>query len=333
MIDVLLTFDLEFSAGGAFTRPDLYKPLCKDYVWLNQGAESLGLGFCLDTLEQHGITGVFFTEACNAAIHGIDEMGKIVEEVVRRGHDVQLHLHPAWMQNERKKRQDSFAKLSRDEAIECVAFGVDIYRQWLNKPPISVRTGGLHVGETFYEALQASNISCSSSICLPIYWPKNERLQKHSGAHLINGIVELPVTSVETTLGRNTKYRPLQITSCSTSEIIYALEFAYNNNISPVVILSHHFEYARATDFRFSKYIRNNTVRSRLDNTCKYLNTHRHKFNTTTMSDWVARHPKNMHVTESANLPLQVPKWATLQRMIENKLTDSKLDFLLSLQY
>jgi len=294
-IDVLLTFDLEFSAGGAFTFPDVHKPLGKEYVWLKQGDQSLGLGYVLNQLEKYRLPAVFFVETCNVAYHGLDEMGAIVKIVREAGHDIQLHVHPAWLQlphDKSKERDDSLARIAKENILEILDFSVATFEKWLGKKPLSVRAGSLHVSKAYYEAVHQVGIPSSSSIGYSIYKSPDLEFHKKNGVHRINQVIELPVSTIESRLLFRTFSRPFQITACSTSEMVLALEYAYKMQMSPVVILSHHFEFVKASDFRFDKFTRNNLVRRRFEALCQFLSLNHHCFNVTTVEDWLRKNEK-----------------------------------------
>lgn len=332
-IDVLLTFDLEFSAGGAFTFPDLHKPLGKEYVWLIQGNKSLGLGYVLEQLEKYGLTAVFYAETCNAAYHGLEEMGTVVKIVRDAGHDLQLHVHPAWLQSPHdrsKPRNDSMAQIATESLMDILDFSVTTFQKWLGKKPLSIRSGSLHVSKDYYKAVYQTGIPSSSSIGYSIYKSPEVELQKKNGIHTINKVIELPVSTIESQFLQRTFNRPFQITACSKSEMIHALEYAYKTQMSPVVILSHHFEFVKALDFRFDKFTRNNLVRRRFEALCLFLSTNRDRFNVTTIEKWLLRNQIQPSIEKYLDRGLRVPFMTVAKRIVENKSNESILQLRLA---
>lgn len=331
MIDVLITFDIEFSIGGAFSLPNKYTPLGKNYVWLEKNGESCGLGYILKTLSKHNLKGVFFVEACNTAFHGLDEMGNIAKAISNAGHDAQLHIHPVWMHyssNRKWEINDSCAGRNLDELEQIIEFGALTYEKWLGVKPVGIRTGSLHVDEIFYRALESTSISISSSIGLSVFKPQSENLHLFAGSAIVNNKLELPITTTVSNIGNNKSYRSLQILSCSLDEMINSLESAFENNISPVVILSHPFEYVRSENFRYENFVINPLTRNRLDGLCKYLNSNKNRFRTRTLTDYAN---SNSRKTVIAHPSPTVKARTVFRRMVENFATDKALDLQLLL--
>lgn len=324
MIDIILSFDIEFSIGGAFSEPNKYKPLGNDYVWLNNDGESLGLGYILEKLSYYKIKGVFFIEACNTAYHGLNEMGDISKKIVEEGHDVQLHIHPGWLHYSNLNswpKNDSCAGRTLNELDQIFNHGIEVFKEWGNKHPVAVRTGSLRVDDNYYRALSSSSIECSSSIGMSIYKPASPDFQIYAGVKYIYEKPELPITTTMSNIGNKKITKSLQILSCSLSEIIETIEQAEKNNISPVIILSHPFEFVRARNFRYEKYIKNNLIRRRLEGLCEYLSKNNNRYRVTTFSDLI---DNNRPISPEQSAPSIKPMTA-IKRMIENKLTDASL--------
>ena len=94
--EVAITVDVEFNIGGAFAEPSSRRPVGIESVECRVDGEPAGLNYILDTLERHGLRGVFFVEVMNTCYFGDLPMGEIARAIHSRGHDVQLHLHPCW---------------------------------------------------------------------------------------------------------------------------------------------------------------------------------------------------------------------------------------------
>jgi len=62
-------------------------------IWGRFGDAEVGIGRMMQVAESHGVRLTFFLDYCEAALYpGAFE--RITAEIVRRGHDVQLHAHP-----------------------------------------------------------------------------------------------------------------------------------------------------------------------------------------------------------------------------------------------
>src|SRR5207248_1014096 len=98
MLNVFLTFDTEawpFTPGWRESALD--QDLRRDvYGETRQG--TFGLEYQLDLLSAHGLKGVFLVEALFACAVGRELLCKVVKLIQGKGHEVQLHLHPQWLE-------------------------------------------------------------------------------------------------------------------------------------------------------------------------------------------------------------------------------------------
>ncbi|MDP2816656.1 MAG: hypothetical protein Q8O19_08270, partial [Rectinemataceae bacterium] len=50
----------------------------------------------MDMLDEYGFKGTAFCDSCMTYLVGEQETGKVLQDIVSRGHDVQLHIHPIY---------------------------------------------------------------------------------------------------------------------------------------------------------------------------------------------------------------------------------------------
>ena len=81
-LEVAITVDVEFNIAGAFADPLRRRPIGTESVDCPIGGRNAGLDFILDTLETHGLRGVFFVEALNTHYFGDEPMGGSRSEYV-----------------------------------------------------------------------------------------------------------------------------------------------------------------------------------------------------------------------------------------------------------
>src|SRR5215469_18171800 len=129
-VELCITADIEFSIGGAFTFPDKYVPLGEEVVRCVVGNREEGLGFILDALRRYGIKATFFVEALQIAYFGDTPMRRLTDRIQSAGHDVQLHLHPCWLEFRNRdwksvttRRNDSCMGRSDAELDEMIDIG------------------------------------------------------------------------------------------------------------------------------------------------------------------------------------------------------------------
>ena len=99
MTAVYITIDTEYSAGltirlGLHAREAVYARSIAGHT--ADGA--VGIEHQMEVMDAHGIKGVFFVDPMPALVWGTRAIAEVVEPILARGHEVQLHLHPEWME-------------------------------------------------------------------------------------------------------------------------------------------------------------------------------------------------------------------------------------------
>src|SRR5690625_714931 len=97
MTSVLITIDTELSAGlhGKGAPP---KANIDQSVFAEIDGREFGIAWQMDQLERSGLKGVFFVDPMPELVYGPGYVKRIVEPIVRRGHEVQVHIHTEWLQ-------------------------------------------------------------------------------------------------------------------------------------------------------------------------------------------------------------------------------------------
>jgi len=96
-VNVFITVDTEHSIGGAFMRKDA-RPVGNDRrVWGRIGTKVYGIPLIMDIADSFGLKLTFFVEVLNKYFFGENESREVCEYILKRGHDVQLHLHPNYL--------------------------------------------------------------------------------------------------------------------------------------------------------------------------------------------------------------------------------------------
>jgi hypothetical protein len=327
--DVCITIDTEFALAGTFTDPARFAPVGAQHVRCDIDGYSHGLGFMLSVFAEHGITATFFVEALNHFYFGDGPMRTIAREIVKAGHDVQLHLHPAWTYfrepawRERLKvapPNDSFVGRSQDETEELIALGLATFARWGLPRPVALRTGGLHVDAAVYRAMRAQALPLASNIGLAVYRPAADALQLYGGLHRIDGVVEAPVLTYLRFAGRANE-KTLTLTGTSWTEMESLLSSAHRRRLSPVVILTHPHEFVK---FRGNALWRdrprpNRLNQERLRKLCAFLARERDRYDAVTFAE---RAPLWQRVPATDNPRLGVPLLRALRGIAENGLND-----------
>jgi hypothetical protein len=325
---VILTIDTEFSIAGAFADPINNTPVGLPAVFCEKSGKSHGLGFILDTLDEHSLKGTFFVEALNASYFGYELMGQVAQHIASKNQDVQLHLHPCWGYFKNPNWQDllktsppnddiTLRQLDEIEAI--ITEGIDIFGQWGLPRPIAMRTGSLCVNRDTYKALSKTGIQFASNIGVGIYKPEEIDLELYTGIHKIESCFELPVlTYCDIHLPSKKHLKLLTITGSCWQEIEYLLLSAAKEQLDYVVILTHPSEFVKHQNDQYSEFAINNINRRRLHQLCSFLQNNTEQFSVTTFSEL---QPSLISVN-SPNTLLETPHLFTLKRMIENYAND-----------
>jgi hypothetical protein len=319
--EVCLTVDTEFSIGGAFGDPQRYRPLSSEPVdGLVDGCAE-GLGFLLAALRDHGIAATFFVEVLQSFYFGDRPMGRVVERIAGDGHDVELHLHPGWLAFRSTEwrtatRDDCCASRTRAELRAMIEFGIAQFARWQAPAPQALRAGNFAFARPVHEAMVDCGLGLGSNIAISVYPPHDPEFDVPSGSFMVDGVLEVPAfTYLAPDPPRGSRMRTLAITASSWRETEALLWRARDAAISPIVVLTHPFEFVKRRDFRFSKIRRDRVNQQRLLRFLKFLSGHADDFSATTFArsghTWIAR-------GGSPGGLLQAPFYPAMARLAEN---------------
>ncbi len=329
-LQVALTIDVEFTIGGAFADPLGKQPVGSESVECTIGEEGAGLGFILDTLEAHGLKGVFFVEFLNVCHFGDAPMGTIARRIHARGHDVQLHAHPCWtafLHDDWQRRVtsatpgDSFAELEDAEIERILQMGLDVFSRWELPRPHAFRAGNLQADRRIYRLLEKYGIPLASNVGLGTYQPSEPELRLAGGRHWIDGTLEVPVSSyVDFRLPGIERWKTFTVIGTGAWEARQWLGRAARSEISPIVVLTHPSEYVLRQGQDYTRLRRNTVARRRLHDLCGFVAGRPREFDVVTFADsaaeWTAK-PGTANPRWSAS-PL-----ARVLRVVENRTGES----------
>ena len=327
--EVCITIDTEFSIGGAFADPAHRKPIGEANVYCPVDGIEQGLPFLLETFRQYGAQATFFLETLSAAYFGDALLQRIAETIVAAGHDVQLHLHPCWMHFRHTDwaarlgegaPSDSCAGRSLAEMVALIEAGMAAFARLGLAPPIALRTGNLQTDRTVYAAMSQLGLRLASNLGMAIYRPRETSLQLLGGRHWIGDVLELPVLSyVQPALGVLKRDRLLTIAGTSEGEMKAMLRAAHARGISPVVILTHPFEYVKGEEPGMPGSLRNRINQRRLRALCRFLAENADAF---TSTSFAAAAPRWLAAQSTESIELAAPLLPVLGRILENKAND-----------
>lgn len=277
MTKVYITIDTEYSAGlfrrlGAGAQQENFDRSirCKTA----QG--DVGIGYQMDVFDRYGLKAVFFVDPMPALVWGIRAITDIVQPILARGHDVQLHCHTEWLvfaadnnpligsaqgrltgQNIKDFALDEQRKILRTAADLLVAAGASY--------PIAFRAGNYGANDDTLHALASLGISYDSSHCpgiamgdCAIGLPKSQYAPiRHCGVN------EIPIGAIGA--GGNAT-RHAQITALSAREMIAAIGYVQVQHVPYFTLVSHSFELMSRDRSRI-----NRIVKHRFEEFCRIL--------------------------------------------------------------
>ena len=200
----------------------------------------------MDRLEASGLRGVFFVDPMPALVYGNDVIAAIVTSIVSRGHDVELHLHPEWLEwatsepvGERRGRsigdfdaadQKTLISLARSLLIDAGA-----------PPPLAFRAGNYGANDDTLRVLASLGMRWDTSLN-PTYLGDTcniglDRDQIDPIERL--GITEVPVSAI---LDRPGHLRHAQVCALSAQEMTAALSHAAETGRPAFTVVTHSFE-------------------------------------------------------------------------------------------
>lgn len=289
MLQVLITIDTEvYPLLGDWRADGLRRDIDRDIYGVTPAGE-FGLRYQVDTFSRHGLKAVFFVESLFAEFTGPGPLREMVSRIQDGGHEVQLHLHPEWLQwmdapPVAFQGRQTIREYSAEEQDTLVAIGLRNLRQAGADDVCAFRAGDFAAGDDTLAALAHNGIRFDTS--LNHYYPTSlpELAGRRSGTQPFRagGLLEFPVSYWHTPPFGT---RPAQLTSASFAEMKASLLHAHRQGWSSFVIVSHSFELLRARRRRPAGPVADPVAVSRLEKLCAFLRDHPDKFRTCGFSD------------------------------------------------
>lgn len=245
MTRAIISFDTELSAGlyqrGADARANFESSIlgrCRD--------GDFGIHFQMDMLERHGLTGVFFIDPMPALVYGPEVIDAIVQPVVARGHEVQVHIHTEWLAFARfnpvgRLTGRNIGDFPLAAQKKLIGLARDILTGAGAPRPTAFRAGNFGANDDTLRALAALGFRFDSSFngayrghgCEITLDPANLGMRIH------HGVVEVPVSGL---MDRASRFRPAQLCAMSEEEMRDALDHSAASGAIQFSAFSHSFE-------------------------------------------------------------------------------------------
>lgn len=248
MVALYITIDTEYEFGftACFGRGSRADNFARSIRGATADGEA-GIFYQMDVFDRLGLKAVFFVDPMPALLWGTGAIADVVEPVLARGHDVQLHLHTEWLAllgkaNPLGKRTGSNMKdFTRDEQRVLLEVGIDQLMKAGAPRPVAFRAGNYGANDNTLRALADVGLSHDSSHppglaqsdCAIRLGPEHRRpLRRH-------GVIEVPIGCIADAFGG---LRHAQITALSYRETVAALRHARQHDLASFTVVSHSFE-------------------------------------------------------------------------------------------
>ena len=248
MTAVYITIDTEYSAGfakaeGTHLRAENFARS----IACDTPAGSVGIDFQMTVLEENGLRGVFFVDPMPALVWGVESIADIVQPVLLRGHDVQLHVHTEWLElagsaNPLGERTGgNIADFEYEDQLAILDYARTTLMAAGAPAPCAFRAGNYGANDATLRALSKLGIGYDTSHAPGIPdSPCDISLSNDDRQPVAHeGVIAVPIGCVAN-FGRD--YRHAQITALSAWELLAAIRHARTNGLPSFTVVSHSFE-------------------------------------------------------------------------------------------
>ena len=287
---VFITVDTEHSIGGAFADARL-KPVGNEKrIFGRFGDRQLGIPLIMDIADTYGMRITFFVEVLNKHYFGSEETKDVCKYILDRGHDVQLHLHPNYLNfkmadPQRREFTDLIGEYPVERQMDFLYEGIGSLTQYGAPRPIAFRAGCFGANECTLRALRDCGFVVDSSYNRS--YLGNSCLLEDKGINdltLLDGIWELPITNfIEHTGIRSARHIPMDINGASADEMKFVLRQAKISGPRSITIIMHSFSFIKPYDVQYNKVRPRQHVISRFVNLCRFLRENAEAFEVKTI--------------------------------------------------
>ncbi|MWV27729.1 polysaccharide deacetylase family protein [Aurantiacibacter rhizosphaerae] len=261
MVALYVTIDTEYEPG--FTAKRGLNTRAANFDRAIRGATpagDVGIFHQMDVLERHGLKAVFFVDPMPALIWGTGAIADVVEPIVTRGHDVQLHLHTEWLAIAGDAnplgadRGPNLKDFTFDEQCRLLDLGAEILMDAGAPRPVAFRAGNYGANDDTLRALAHIGLTHDSSHPPGLmHGDCDIALDEGHRAPLVrHGVVEVPIGCIADAFGG---LRHAQLTALSYREIFAALRHAREQGDASFTIVSHSFELLCRKRTRINKVV------------------------------------------------------------------------------
>jgi len=315
MLSVLISVDTEIwpSSWEAARRSELREDFLRDIHGRTPRGD-FGLPFQLRVLQEHGLKASFFVESLSPLVVGDGLLGEIVGMISAAGQEVELHLHPEWLQAASPfpvEYQGPFlGDYPREQQELLIREARDRLAPLVSGPVQGFRAGNYGADGRTLQALAGLGFTADTSFNRS-YLDRGCQLDLAGDLDQpapLEGLLEVPISNFEDWGGH---HRYAGFCNCSHAELTGALALAEQAGWGVFVLVTHSFELLNISRTRPDPLV----IR-RFERFCRFLGDHAQRFPTRHFRElsarpWPARGPAR---------PLRSPLWKTGLRLGEQLL-------------
>lgn len=298
MVNVFITIDTECSIGGALNDPNK-KPVSPERAILGRVDSSCyGTPPIMDILERNGLRGTFFVEVLASQVVDRQQITDAYAQIVSRGHDTQLHLHPVYhyyrllqqdciTRSQLPEHPDLIGTLPLSDQVQLLREGIALFRAITGKSPVAFRAGGYGANQSTLTALSQVGIDYDSSFNAAAVG-RSCFIDAQNPSNIpwrVGPVWEVPLTNFRVGFGAVRGFKPLDVAGVSWLEIMRVLNSAERSNSPAVVVILHSFSFLKRKDVQFEGARADHLVIKRFEELCKYLKRNAQRFRVTTFGD------------------------------------------------
>lgn len=283
MVNVFITVDTEIWCDGWDNLDKKFAKYFNAYVYGPTSEGNFALPATLSILNEYNLPGVFFVEPLFSERFGIAPLKEMVGILQEKKQEIQLHLHPEWVDEAgdrllpgTTKKIRNLTHCSQEQQLQLIKWGLDRMAEAGVENINAFRAGSFCANRATLHAVAQnkltfdSSYNLSSSIGVTDMAPGELLTQPR----YIDPIYEYPVSVIRDPI--RGKYRNVQINALSLIELINYLETAFDQGWNSVVVVTHNFELLSQDKTKVDKI-----VTQRFRKFCQYLDKHRDRFNVT----------------------------------------------------
>ncbi len=271
MLPVLITIDTEYSSG--LYRSGVGRDCGENFarcIACDTPSGAVGITYQMDLFDRHGLKGVFFVDPMPSLVWGNQAVRRIVQPILERGHDVQLHLHSEWLELAEHnplgtKTGRNLADFSLADQRILLDYAIGQLLEAGAPAPVAFRAGNYGANDDTLTALAELGVAIDTSFApglaqsdCAISLGREALLPLHH-----RGTLELPIGAIAARQGGR---RHAQLTAMSLWELTAAVDHARRAGAPAFTLVSHSFEMMNR-----KRGIANRIVQTRFERLCHWL--------------------------------------------------------------